>query len=202
MSTVGTAVRWLTPEELSAWIGLQRMQAQLGAKLNRELSSSSDLSLQDYGVLVALTEQPDARLRAFELGRVLGWEKSRLSHHIGRMEKRGLVSREACASDRRGLNIVITPKGRQALEAAAPGHVEQVRRAFIDLLTPAQIASLTDITRTVVDALAAECVAECAAEAAAENALDCSAESAADCSADGAGDCSAESTGDCSAEGG
>jgi DNA-binding MarR family transcriptional regulator len=158
MSTAsGTPVRWLTPEELSAWRGLMRMQAQLGAKLNRELSASSELSLQDYGVLVALSEQPTGQLRSFELGRELGWEKSRVSHHMGRMEKRGLVSRQPCPSDRRGLNIAITPEGQRVLEAAAPAHVEQVREAFIDLLTPGQIASLAGITQTIVDALAQEC---------------------------------------------
>lgn len=162
MSTAAsTPVQWLTPEELSAWSGLQRMLAQLGAKLNRELSSSSDLSLQDYGVLVVLSEQAEGRMRAFELGRELGWEKSRVSHHIGRMEKRSLVSRQPCPSDKRGLIVAITPEGRRVLEAAAPAHVEQVRRAFINLLTPAQIASITDITRIVVAALAAECSSEC-----------------------------------------
>jgi DNA-binding MarR family transcriptional regulator len=137
-----------------------RMQAQLGAKLNRELSSSSELSLQDYSVLVVLSEQPEGRLRAFEVGRELGWEKSRVSHHVGRMEKRGLVSRESCPSDRRGLNVVVTPKGRRALESAAPGHVAHVRRAFIDLLTPAQIAAISDIAGTVLGDLAQECDAE------------------------------------------
>jgi DNA-binding MarR family transcriptional regulator len=136
------------------------MQAQLAAKLNHDLSSSSGLSLQDYGVLVVLNEQPEGLLRAFELGRELGWEKSRVSHHIARMESRDLVRRQPCPSDRRGLHVAITPEGRRALEAAAPAHVAQVRRAFIDLLTPAQIASLSGIARTVVGALAEECDSE------------------------------------------
>lgn len=161
MSTpADTPVLWLSDEEFAAWRGLLRMHAQLSAKLNRELSSTSDLSLQDYGVLVILNEQPEGHLRAFELGRELGWEKSRVSHHVERMERRGLVSRQQCSTDRRGLNVAITAEGRRALKAAAPAHLAQVRRAFIDLLTPGQIASIADIARTVVGALATECDAE------------------------------------------
>jgi DNA-binding MarR family transcriptional regulator len=161
MSTPADApVRWLTREEFAAWRGLLRMHAQLAARLNRELSSASELSLQDYGVLAVLSEQRDGRLRAFELGRELGWEKSRLSHHIERMERRGLVSRQQCPTDRRGLNVAVTAEGKRALEAAAPAHLAQVRRAFIDLLTPAQIASMADISATIVAAVGRECDAD------------------------------------------
>ena len=153
-------IRWLSPEELAAWRGLMRMQAQLGARLNRELTAAAELSLQDYGVLVALAEQPEGRLRAYELGRELGWEKSRLSHHVGRMECRGLVERRRCPSDQRGMYIALTEAGRRALDAAAPDHVAQVRRAFVDLLTPGQLATLADITEAVIAAIAADCGAE------------------------------------------
>ncbi len=146
-------VRWLDERELAAWRGLQRMQAQLTAKLNRELSTDSALSLQDYTALVVLSEQPEDRLRSYELGRELGWEKSRLSHHIARMAERGLVTREKCPSDQRGLYVCLTTEGRRTLEAAAPGHVAAVRRDFIDLLNPDQLATLADITDVVVEAL-------------------------------------------------
>jgi DNA-binding MarR family transcriptional regulator len=92
-------------------------------------------------------------LRAFELSRRLGWEKSRLSHHIARMEARGLVGREPCDTDHRGAFVVLTPTGRAAIEVAAPGHVEGVRRHFIDLLTPEQLEVLADITDTVLTEL-------------------------------------------------
>jgi DNA-binding MarR family transcriptional regulator len=150
-------VRWLDEEEETAWRRLQLMQLQLTATLSRELADSSGLSYQDYIVLVALTDRPDGRMRAFELGRVLGWEKSRLSHHISRMVERGFVDREKCETDKRGAFVVVTPRGRQAIEAAAPGHVAGVRRHFIDLLRPAQLRSLSTIAGTVLDALAAEC---------------------------------------------
>jgi DNA-binding MarR family transcriptional regulator len=156
----GREGRWLSADELAAWRGLMRMQAQLGALLNRELTAATDLSLQDYGVLVALAEQPEGRLRAYELGRELGWEKSRLSHHVARMEGRGLVERRRCPSDQRGMYIGMTERGRQALEAAAPDHVAQVRRAFVDLLTPEQLATLTEITEAVIETLGAQCAAE------------------------------------------
>ncbi len=154
------AVRWLDPAELSAWKGLQRMHAHLNGVLARQLSAGGELSLQDYGVLAVLSDRADGRMRAFELGRELGWEKSRLSHHVARMVERGLVVRERCPSDQRGLFVAITAGGHRALSQAAPGHVAAVRRSFVDLLTPAQLGVLAEIAETVVDALGPRCLAE------------------------------------------
>lgn len=148
-----TEVRWLDEREARAWRGLQSLQLRLTATLSRELAGESELSYPDYTVLVVLTDQPDGRLRAFQLGRELGWEKSRVSHHVSRMAERGLVTRERCASDQRGAFVVITDRGRRLIEAAAPGHVAAVRRHFIDLLTPEQLDVLADITHTVLDRL-------------------------------------------------
>jgi DNA-binding MarR family transcriptional regulator len=148
-------VRWLDEDEAAAWRGLQAMQAQLNARLARQLALDSDLSYQDYAVLVALTDQPDGRLRAFELGGALGWEKSRVSHHVSRMVARGLVTRRKCPSDQRGAFVVVTDGGRAAIEAAAPGHVAAVRHYVIDRLTDAQLAALRSIADTVIEALAA-----------------------------------------------
>jgi DNA-binding MarR family transcriptional regulator len=134
-----------------------RMQAQLGGYLNRDLSAKSELSLQDYGVLVTLNEQDQGVLRPFELGRELGWEKSRLSHHLGRMEARGLVERRRCQTDQRGQLVAITDRGRRVLEDAAPAHVAQVRRAFIDLLTRDQLNAMTAISEAVLGGLAGTC---------------------------------------------
>jgi DNA-binding MarR family transcriptional regulator len=139
-------VRWLDEREARAWRGLQAMQLRLSAVLARDLADDSDLSYSDYHVLVALTDQPDGRLRAFQLGAELGWEKSRVSHHVSRMTQRGLVRREKCPSDMRGAFVVLTETGRVAIEQAAPGHVAAVRRWFVDLLTPAQLDALADIT--------------------------------------------------------
>lgn len=150
-------VQWLDAEEAEAWRNLQLMQLQLTAALSRELVEKSRLSYQDYLVLVALTARSDGRMRAFELGRNLGWEKSRLSHHISRMAARHLVARERCGTDRRGAYVVVTEQGRKAIETAAPDHVANVRRRFIDLLTPSQLKTLSGIASTVLDKLAEEC---------------------------------------------
>jgi DNA-binding MarR family transcriptional regulator len=129
------------------------MQMRLDAELARQLATDSGLSYPDYVVLVALTDQPEGSLRLFELGQVLGWEKSRLSHHVSRMVARGLVEKEACDADRRGAHVVVTAKGRSEIQAAAPGHVEAVRRLFVDRLTPAQIAAIADAAEAVLAGL-------------------------------------------------
>jgi DNA-binding MarR family transcriptional regulator len=134
-----TDVQWLDEHEERAWRALQFMQMRLEAELARQLANGSGLSYSDYLVLVALTDRTEARLRLFELGEILGWEKSRLSHHVGRMEDRGLVKKEKCDSDRRGAFVALTRQGRRAIELAAPGHVGVVRRLFIDKLTPSEL---------------------------------------------------------------
>lgn len=149
-------VKWLSETEQAAWRALFRMQAALANRLGRQLSAESELSVQDYPVLVFLNEAADGQLRPFELARELGVEKSRLSHHLARLAERGLVVREQCPTDRRGLLISITDRGRRALEAAAPGHVAAVREAFIDRLTPEQLATLVDIADAVLAGPACE----------------------------------------------
>ncbi|MDQ3944873.1 MAG: MarR family transcriptional regulator [Actinomycetota bacterium] len=149
-------VRWLDEREERAWRALQVMQMQLTAQLARELAATSGLSYPDYVVLVALTDRPDGRMRIFELGRQLGWEKSRVSHHIARMADRGLVTKERCGDDRRGAFVVVTEPGRKAIEAAAPGHVAAVRRLVIDRLTPRQLDTIGAAARTVLAALTDE----------------------------------------------
>jgi DNA-binding MarR family transcriptional regulator len=151
-----TETRWLTEAEQHAWRGYIAMQAQLTAQLGRQLQTDSDLSHSDFAVLVQLTDTPEGRVRIFELARALQWEKSRLSHHLARMQKRGLVAREECRSDARGAFIVLTPAGRGAIEEAAPKHVETVRRLVFEELTPAQVEALGEISHRILDRLAAE----------------------------------------------
>jgi DNA-binding MarR family transcriptional regulator len=142
--------RWLDESEQHAWRGYLRMQGRLSARLNRELQADSGLSLADFDVLVHLTDVATARVRVSELARALQWEKSRLSHHVARMEKRGLVAREECADDGRGAYVVLTPAGRTAIDGAAPPHVEVVRRLVFDTLTPEQIRVLGEISDQVL----------------------------------------------------
>lgn len=146
--------RWLDEREERAWRALQFMQMRLEAELARQLATDSNLSYPDYVVLVALTDRPDGQMRLFELAEVLGWEKSRLSHHVGRMTGRGLVTKEKCDSDRRGAYVVITARGRKAIEAAAPGHVATVRRLFVDQLTPSQLDTIGEAAEAVLAELA------------------------------------------------
>jgi len=148
--------RWLSDREERAWRALQFMQLRLEGALARQLAAESGLSYPDYLVLVALTDRDDGRLRMFELASVLGWEKSRLSHHISRMVDRGLVAREHCESDRRGAYVVVTKQGRGEIKGAAPGHVATVRRLFIDPLAPSQLDAIADAASTVLAAFASE----------------------------------------------
>lgn len=145
--------RWLDEAELRAWRSLQFMQMRLEGALSRQLAADSSLSYPDYLVLVSLTDQPEGRMRLFELAEALGWEKSRVSHQVARMAARDLVAKERCDSDRRGAFVVVTAHGRREIGAAAPGHVDAVRRMFIDRLTPAQLASIGDIAEGVLAAL-------------------------------------------------
>ena len=144
---------WLDERERNAWRSLSLMNLQLTAALNRDLAGS-DLSLQDYGVLAHLSELDGGMVRMNELGHSLGWEKSRVSHHISRMEGRRLVRRARCPSDGRGWFVEITAEGRAAIAGAAPGHVAAVRRHFVDLLTPAQLSELDRIATRVLEHLA------------------------------------------------
>jgi DNA-binding MarR family transcriptional regulator len=147
--------RWLTEEEQRAWRGLLRMTSQLNARANRLLQEEYGISLADYEVLVALSEAPKGRLRVFEVADALAWEQSRVSHQLARMQRRGLITREGCATDARGAFAVLTTVGRATIERAAPAHVEQVRQLVFDELSHEQVSALTEITTRVLDRLAA-----------------------------------------------
>lgn len=132
-----------------------KMQDGLSEFLERQLRNRYGLSSADYQVLAHLSETPEGRLRSFELGRLLRWEKSRLSQHLGRMQNRGLVSRERCPSDQRGAVVVITPRGSDLIKVAAPQHVADVRDVLIDHLTAAEMAVLVTVGDKVGERLAA-----------------------------------------------
>ncbi|MFG2030600.1 MarR family winged helix-turn-helix transcriptional regulator [Streptomyces sp. NPDC048825] len=147
---MGETVPWLTPEEQYAWRSLLRLQKRLEARLSRLLQAESKMSIADFVVLVNLTDVPDGRKRILDLARALEWEKSRMSHHIARMAKRGTVARDECAEDGRGAFVVITEAGRAAIEAAAPRHVAAVRAVFLDHVTQAELRTLAQISERVV----------------------------------------------------
>jgi DNA-binding MarR family transcriptional regulator len=156
-----STTRWLTDHEQAAWRAFLDMHARLTAQLNRELQTDSGLSLADFAVLANLSEH-DSTMRVLELARALGWEKSRLSHQLSRMQQRGLIERAGCPSDRRGAYVQLTDEGRATIEAASPQHVEAVRRYMFDHLTADQIEALTAISGGVLARLDEACGAACA----------------------------------------
>lgn len=137
---------WLTADEEQAWTGLVQLTGELRGELNRQLQREHGVSISDYEVLARLADAPDGRLRARDLEVAMGWEQSRLSHHLARMQRRGLVRRQACETDRRGVVMALTDRGRHTLEQAAPSHVATVRRVFLDALSPRQVRQLGIIT--------------------------------------------------------
>ncbi|GAA0633782.1 MarR family transcriptional regulator [Sporichthya brevicatena] len=141
---------WLTDREQVAWRAMIAMWTRLNAQLAREMAANSELSMADFSVLVALTDTCAGRTRAFSLAEALQWEKSRLSHQLARMEKRGLIERTECAEDGRGQIVGVTAAGRRAIEAAAPPHVAAVRRLFLDALTPDQLETMTEIAKAAL----------------------------------------------------
>jgi DNA-binding MarR family transcriptional regulator len=149
----GQTPLWLSPAEQHAWRSFIRMHQKLSATLVRDLQAHSKLSGADYEILVALTDAPDGRLRFQELARTVDWEQSRLSHQVTRMIKRGLVAREECADDGRGVLVVLTPAGHKIVTAAAPRHVATVRRLVIDALSPDELATLGRISDRILDQL-------------------------------------------------
>lgn len=131
-------VRWLTEAEQRAWRGFITGTRRLLDLLERDLKTHG-VSHDDYGVLVALSEAEGGRLRMAELAERSVESRSRLSHHIGRMESKGLVRRESCPGDRRGFFAVITDEGRALMAETAPHHVAGVRAYFLDQLEPDEL---------------------------------------------------------------
>ena len=132
---------WLRGIESEAWRSFIETSRWVHEMLDRDLKAHG-LTGDDYAVLVVLAEQPDRRLRMRDLAERVYESKSRLSHHVGRLEAKGLVRREACPSDRRGLNAVLTDEGAALLEASAPDHVRSVRRHFLDHFEPDELAMI------------------------------------------------------------
>jgi len=145
--------RWLDDREAHLWRTWLRVNQELPGRLAELLNEESGLSAADYAILVPLSESPDGMVRARDLGREISWDRSRLSHQVRRMENRGLVTREECEADARGAMVRLTPAGRAAIEAAAPGHVAATREHFFDLVTDREIDVLTKVFERVLDHL-------------------------------------------------
>ena len=144
---------WLNAREDRAWGAFVYAHQKIEAHLNRRLQEAG-LSGADYEVLAVLSALDGDRMPARELCATLSWEKSRLSHQLRRMENDGLISREPNPDDARSTMVCLLPAGLAAIEKAAPRHVEDVRRNFIDLFTPAELDMLADLNERVLHHLA------------------------------------------------
>ncbi|WP_418959185.1 MarR family winged helix-turn-helix transcriptional regulator [Streptomyces tritici] len=147
-----TATRWLTDAEQCAWRTYLDVNRMLTYQMEKDLQPFG-LTNNDYEILVNLSEAPDQRLRMSDLAAATLQSKSRLSHQITRMENAGLVRRENCESDRRGLYAVLTDHGMETMRKVAPHHVESVRKHFIDLLSAEALTDLHESLKPVADKL-------------------------------------------------
>ncbi|SCL15276.1 DNA-binding transcriptional regulator, MarR family [Micromonospora rhizosphaerae] len=134
-----------TAEELRIWRDFIETTEALRSRIASRLQIESSLSPGDYAVLLALTEAPDQQLRSSELATHIGWERSRLSHHLGRMERRGLIRRQECATEPRGAEVHLTPAGAEAFRGSTVPHLRAIRELFVDALTPDQLRAAGEI---------------------------------------------------------
>jgi DNA-binding MarR family transcriptional regulator len=148
MATRAVARRRLTARELAIWRSLLDTTAELRSVLGMKLQESG-LSPGDYQVLLALKEADGMRLRSSELAATIEWERSRLSHHLGRMEQRGLIRRDDCATDNRGAEVSLTDSGATAFRRASAPHLRAIKQHFVDALTSEQLEALADILQSL-----------------------------------------------------
>lgn len=141
--------RRMTVGELAIWRSLVDTTTELRKILSAELLRESGLSPADYQVLLALSEADGRRSRSSRLAADMDWERSRLSHHLGRMERRGLISRDDCPTDNRGAEISLTEEGAESFRRATAPHAKAIKRHFADALTPEQFEALADILRAL-----------------------------------------------------
>ena len=146
--------RWLSKPQLDAWVNLAQLLMLLPTRLDRQLREEAGIPHAYYQILALLSGQPERAMRMTDLARLVGTTTSRLSHAVASLEQRGWIRRSACPTDRRGQLAHLTDAGLAVLEAAAPGHVAEVRRHVIERLSPEQITQLADIADLIVDGLA------------------------------------------------
>ena len=142
------------------WKAYRDLYQELSTVLEDQLLRDAGLSGSEYAVLVELSHSPDGVLRARELGSELGWDRSRLSHLVGRMEKRRLVAREECEEDARGSMVRLTDAGRATVDGVAPEHSEAIRRYFFNALSNDELETFATVVDRLRDNLARQGAAE------------------------------------------
>jgi DNA-binding MarR family transcriptional regulator len=143
-----------TRAELQTWREFIETTEALRTVITGRLQSDTGLSPGDYTVLLALSEAENGRMRSSDLATLVGWERSRLSHHLGRMERRRLIRREKAATDSRGAEIILAPAGGTAFREATAPHLRAIRELFVDALTPEQLAAAADVAAALREHLA------------------------------------------------
>ncbi|WP_250006196.1 MarR family winged helix-turn-helix transcriptional regulator [Actinoplanes sp. M2I2] len=135
---------WLDADQRRVWLAWIRLQLRMTYEINRQLQADSALSMADYDVLTGLSVSPGNRLPISALANQLGWERSRVSHHVKRMAARGLVAMTAAEADRRVTEVTLTEDGGSLLRSAAPGHAALVKNLFFGDLPPAGLPALAE----------------------------------------------------------
>ena len=147
----GSAFRTLRPDQQRAWLAYMRVQLRLTYEMNRQLQADSNLSLSDYDVLNALRYAPGGRMRVTALAALISWERSRLSHHVRRLQNRGLVECRPAPTDRRATEVTLTDQGWDEITHASSGHIDLVRRLFFEGLPDELLEPLTVGLESVYD---------------------------------------------------
>ena len=143
----------LSDSEVEVWRTFYSMRRTLDRALDLQLQRDSQVSASEYEILLAINLAPGRQLRVKDIAGAIGWEKSRVSHLVARMEKRGLLSRTECELDARGSWIILTADGRRAILGATRGHVAAIRRYFFDVLGDDEAERLKSLSARVVQAI-------------------------------------------------
>lgn len=138
-----------TSDQLATWRAFYETFEAVSSRIESRLQRDVGLSTGDYKVLLALSEAEGRALRSSDLADHIGWERSRLSGHLGRMEKRGLVRRERCEEDARGSRIILDDAGADAFRTSTLPHLQAIKEVFVDALTPTQLTQLSEASEAM-----------------------------------------------------
>ncbi|MDO9380701.1 MAG: MarR family transcriptional regulator [Nocardioidaceae bacterium] len=148
-----TETEWLDRGQQQAWRSFMGGSTVLMDRLDRDLRHEHDLSMAEYEILVRLSESPERSLRMAELAAMVSHSRSRVTHTIARLERVGIVHRQPCKDDGRGVEAVLTDHGFSVLEKAAHTHVQGVRAYLVDRAAPEDLAAIGRVMERIVTEL-------------------------------------------------